>query len=334
MNLKLIAAIAVVMVFVAAFAVLSEGFQAWQKPRSTELRVAYLTYESVAPFLVAQDRGYFEQNGLNVTAIPYTNGAFATEDVLLGRADIAIGPAEYPVVAEALANRDVRVVGVFDKTDIMILVVRNDTGVRNISDLRGKRIGYTPGTMTAFTLDRYLSLHGLSQREIVPVVVDAGNVTESAATGRFDAVLTLQPYADQVRAAWNGSATMWHAQGGQPVFGLIITNGRWAERHPATVRNFLTSLDQGIQYTDTHTGESFTIVRDRIGLDPEYLPTFRDQNQFGLSLDRSLLAAMEDEARWMIAGNLTGAKTVPDFRPFLYTEGLAGIKPGSVNVMR
>ena len=332
MNRKIAAVIVFAIVLVAATAAFSLGFPIAQKPHAEELRVSYLNFESAAPFLIAEDRGFFTQDGLNVTAKSYTNGAFAVDDVLEGRADIAIGPGEYPVVADALRNGDIRVIGVFDKADIIFLVVRNWTGTGNVSDLRGKRIGYTPGTMTAFSLDRFLSVHGLPEREIEPVAVSAANMNDLAATGRIDAVVTLQPFVDQMRNTWGGNVTVLHVQGGQPVFGLVVANGTWAREHPETIRIFLASLDKGIQYVDTHQEESFLSVRGRIGLDPAYLEAFRQQNQFGLSLDRSLVAAMEDEARWMISNNLTDATEVPDFRQVMYTDGIQKVSPGGVNL--
>ena len=42
---------------------------------------------------------------------------------------------------------------------------------------------------------------------------------------------------------------------------------------------------------------------------------------------------MEDEARWMIANNLTEEKTVPDFRKFIDTKSLKEIKPGAVRII-
>jgi NitT/TauT family transport system substrate-binding protein len=52
-----------------------------------------------------------------------------------------------------------------------------------------------------------------------------------------------------------------------------------------------------------------------------------------VTLDQSLILAMEDEARWMIANNLTNATEVPDFRNYIYEEGLRAVRPGSVNII-
>ena len=42
---------------------------------------------------------------------------------------------------------------------------------------------------------------------------------------------------------------------------------------------------------------------------------------------------MEDEARWMIANNMTNATAVPDFRKYLDPGPLDSVKPGSVNII-
>ena len=56
------------------------------------------------------------------------------------------------------------------------------------------------------------------------------------------------------------------------------------------------------------------------------------RNDFSLSLDQSLVVAMENEARWMIKNRLTFETEVPDFLNYIYVEGLNSIKPGSVDI--
>jgi hypothetical protein len=43
---------------------------------------------------------------------------------------------------------------------------------------------------------------------------------------------------------------------------------------------------------------------------------------------------MDDEARWMIAQNMTNATGMPDFRNYIHTGGLDAVRPGSVNIIR
>ena len=56
--------------------------------------------------------------------------------------------------------------------------------------------------------------------------------------------------------------------------------------------------------------------------------------QFALSLDQSLITAMEDEARWMIKNKLTREETVPDFLKYIYEDPLKATKPEAVSMIR
>jgi NitT/TauT family transport system substrate-binding protein len=67
--------------------------------------------------------------------------------------------------------------------------------------------------------------------------------------------------------------------------------------------------------------------------DDHTLERFWQSTQLRLTLDQSLVLAMEDETRWMIANNLTNATAVPDFQKYIYTNGLERVIPGSVNII-
>jgi NitT/TauT family transport system substrate-binding protein len=56
------------------------------------------------------------------------------------------------------------------------------------------------------------------------------------------------------------------------------------------------------------------------------------KHHFSLSLDQSLLIAMNDEGRWMIINNLTTEKTLPYFQDYINTRGLVEVKPEAVNI--
>ena len=61
---------------------------------------------------------------------------------------------------------------------------------------------------------------------------------------------------------------------------------------------------------------------------------FGPSSQSSVSLDQSLIAAMEDEARWMIKNNLTREKQIPDFMNYIYVDGLKAVKPEAVKIIR
>ena len=73
--------------------------------------VAYSPFESLALFWVAQDQGYFRQNGLNITVHKYDSGALALGGVINDEADIAVGTTEFPLVIRTLNQENVKTIG-------------------------------------------------------------------------------------------------------------------------------------------------------------------------------------------------------------------------------
>ncbi len=57
-------------------------------------------------------------------------------------------------------------------------------------------------------------------------------------------------------------------------------------------------------------------------------------HQYSLTLDQSLITAMEDEGRWMIDNNLTNERQLPNFLDSVHEDGLKAIKPEAVNIIR
>jgi ABC-type nitrate/sulfonate/bicarbonate transport system substrate-binding protein len=335
MNKKVITVIIIIAVVLVGIGALY--FEATLEPSSEtsdSVIVAYSPFESGALFWIAKDQHYFEENGINLTLIKYDSGAASLDGVIKGEADIAVGVTEFPLVRKALQNERVRAIGNIDKGEFIYLVARKDR-IRNETDLKGMRVGTTAGTVAEFHLGRFLTLHGMTLQDItlVDVKTPAGWVND-VADGKIDAISTAQPYANAARDRLGTSATVWPLQSSQPLFALAVSSDDWITQHPDVASRFLRSLAQAEEYIHVHPAESRAIVQNQLDLDAGYMDTVWQQNQFSLTLDQSLVLAMEDEARWMIANNLTNATVVPDFRQYIYTDGLESVRPGSVNIIR
>ncbi len=297
------------------------------------ITVAYSPFEATALFWIAEDSGFFKDNGLNVTIRRYDSGAAALDGMANGDADIAVGTSEFPFVTKAFQNRQIRIMANIDKGDFIYIVGRKDRGIENVSDLKGKTIGTTRGTVAQFHLGRFLNLYGMSMQDITLVEVKTPEEWVNAVVnGDIDAVATAQPYANSAKDRLGTNAVFWQAQSNQPVNSLVISTDDWIAEHPELAGRFIKSLTRAEDYAHTHPDEARAIVQKRLNLSDAYIDTVWKQNRFSVSLDKSLIITMEDEGRWMIANNLTSAKTVPDYSAYIYTKGLREIKPEAVNI--
>jgi len=326
-------------VIIAAILIVAAGWYLAGPGKNTAgplepVTVAYSPFESSGLFLVAVDQHFFEQNGLNLTLYRSSSGAAALDDMLNGKADMAVSVSEYPLVSKVFQGTTARALASMDKAEYIYIVARKDRGIVNASDLKGKRIGTSTGSIAGFYLGRFLTLNGMGIGDVRTVnIATPGETADAVVDGDLDAAVLAQPYADQARDLLGANATSWPAQSSQPLFALVVSTEEWIAGHPDQASRFLRALAEAEAYTNAHPAGAGAIIQRELNFDPAYMDTVRQQNQFGLSLDQSLVLAMEDESRWMIANNLTNATAVPDFGKYIYPDALNAVKPGSVNVI-
>ena len=322
----------------AVFTALSSGFafscQGVSSGPMESITVAYSPFESTALFWVALDQQYFSRNGLKVTVQKYDSGAASLTGVLNGEADILVGLTEFPAVRAAFQKAPMAILGIADRGEFIYLIGRKDRNIDGVSDLKGKRVGVAFGTIAQFYLGRLVELNGLNLQDLTLVDLKTPEEWVNAVVdGDVDAVVNAQPDADTAKERLGDNAFFWPAQSGQFLNMLIVSTDGWVTDHPETVKKFLKSQLDAEDYLIRNPAAAKNIVQKSLNLDAGYMDTVWSQNQFSLSLDQSLIIAMEDEARWLIENNLTTEKSVPDFIDYIYTDALRAVKPHAVNII-
>ncbi len=282
---------------------------------------------------VADERRFFTNNGVRVVFKDYDTGLAAVTGLLKGEVGIALA-AEFVIVGKSLQKQDVLGLATIDKSMIYHIIARADRGIKTTADLKGKRIGVSRQTVTEFYLGRMLELNGIRIQQVTMVDTKTSDIAERLAGGDVDAVVTWEPHVTQIKQQMRNTVIIWPVQSGQLSYWNIVATEFWIKNHPELVNRFLRSLAQAEEYIIQNPAEAKAFLQKLLKLNDTYMATVWPLNQFSLSLDQSLIAAMEDEARWMIKNNLTTEKKVPDFVNHIYVDGLKAIKPEAVNIIR
>jgi len=299
------------------------------------MTVALAPFESLGLVYAAEDQGLFAANGLAVTYRQYDTGVAALDAVLKGEADIAVGTSEFPLVGKAFKHEPVSAIASIDRPDFIYLIGRKDHGVEKPGDLKGKRIGTVAGSIAQFYVGRFLELNDMAPEDITFVDLRTPDAWRAAiAEGDVDAVVLAQPEASLVRDSLGSNATFFSVQGSQPAYALAISKNEWIDNNPVRVSKFLSALADAEEFVAANPAATRVIIQERLDLDSGYMDLVWEQNSFGLSLDQSLITAMEDEARWMIRSKLTTETAVPDLGEYVDVDGLKAVKPGAVNIQR
>jgi ABC-type nitrate/sulfonate/bicarbonate transport system substrate-binding protein len=326
-----------VIILIIAIALSSFVYLNSQNPYSGKMesiKVAYSPFESLTLFWVAGNQNFFSQNGLNVTSLKYDTGSGALNGVLKGEADIVVGTTEFPFTNSILEGAKISTLGSISKSEFIYLVGRVDRGINQVSDLKGKTVGVAFGTIAQFYLGRFLDLNGMSFQDVTLVDLKTSDEWVNAvANGSIDAVATAQPTAELAKNGLGDNAVVMSIQSSQPLYAQAIATNEWITNHPELVVKFLRSLSQAEDFVINHPAEAKSILKNQLNLTDAYMVKAWNENDFSISLDQSLLLAMQDEAQWLISNHLTNATTVPNLIDYLYVDGLKSVKSGAVNII-
>lgn len=282
---------------------------------------------------LAQEQGYFKNNGLDVTLKVYASGQAAIDGMQHNEVQMATG-TEYAFAGNVLAGVDVRYFGTIGRFTGEFLVARNDRGIKDLTDLKGKTIGVPMKSRPQFALGRFLDLNKIDSSLLTLVNVSVDKSADALASGQVDAVATWQPYINRIKTRMGNSLVLWSIQNDQPSYNGMIGLGAWTTAHSDTVNRVLRALVQAQSYYEAHSDSTKTIIEKRLNLDANYIAEVWSDYQFQVSLDQPFIIALEDESRWLISNNLTSSKTVPDFLQYIYPDALKAVKPEVVNIIR
>lgn len=147
------------------------------------------TAQTIQPFFYQE----FMATGDTVTVFPFTNPADQKTALLAGSLDMT-GTTLVHAIQSAVRGQPVVVVAALCNK-CSALVVRKDGPVQSVADLKGRKIGYVPGTMHEILLRETLARNQLSaDTDVTLVRIDFFDMGTALAQGAIDAFLSGEPF--------------------------------------------------------------------------------------------------------------------------------------------
>ncbi len=287
--------------------------------------------EAGALVYVAEDKGYFEKNGLEVNIIDYGSGKAAAVALINGEADIATS-AGFVFVSNSFDYADLRVLGTVATAEVKELVARKDKGITTTDDLIGKKIGVTRRSGAEFLLGVFLTFNGISLQDIELVDLKPSEMMEAISNGDVDAVFTWDPNVFNIKEELGDNAISW--SGGQDFYFVLLTKEDWIENNPVAAERFIRAVLEAEDYIESNSEESKEFVADRFDYELDYIDYSWPKQEFVVVLEQAMLITFEDQARWAISENLTDKTDVPNYFNYIYFDALEEVKPEAVTMIR
>ena len=148
----------------------------------------WVPYGEHAPFYYGIQQGFYADEGIDLKIEP-GSGSGNTIKAVAGNQTM-FGWADTPPLLNAITTgMPVKSVGVFLQKGPSSVEFLADKGYRSIKDLKGKRVGGTPGDAMYATFPALLAANGMRLSDVTVVNMDAANKIAQLAEGQVDAIM-------------------------------------------------------------------------------------------------------------------------------------------------
>jgi NitT/TauT family transport system substrate-binding protein len=205
------------------------------------------------PLTVAERKGYFKDEGLDVEIPDFAGGAKALQALVGGSADMVSGAYEHTINMAAKKQPIKAVVLQMKYSSIALLMSRDKAAkYKGPRDLKGLKIGVTaPGSSTNMFVNNLLAKDGLKPTDVAIVGVGAGSGAVAAMEkGEIDAISNLDPVITQLESTgkFTTVADSRTEKGMQDIYGgdyhasVIYITEEYIKKYPNTVQAVVNAM--------------------------------------------------------------------------------------------
>jgi NitT/TauT family transport system substrate-binding protein len=211
------------------------------------------------PLTIAEQRGFFKDQGLTVEINDFGAGSKSLQALIGGSVDVVTGAYEHTIRMQA-KNQDIRAVLELGRFPGIVIGVRKSLAgeIKTVADLKGKKIGVTgPGSSTALTAQYALVKAGLKATDAAIIGIGGGaSAVAAMKKGEIDAISHLDPVISKLEA--DGDITILvdtrTEEGTKGLFGgtnpaaCLYLRDDFVEKNPVTTQRLVNALMQALTW--------------------------------------------------------------------------------------
>ncbi|MCL4139452.1 UNVERIFIED_CONTAM: hypothetical protein GTU68_032654 [Idotea baltica] len=208
------------------------------------------------PIIVADEKGYFADQGLEVEIIAPADPSDPPKLVAAGKADLAISyqPQLHLQIHEGLPL--VRV-GTLVSTPLNCLLVQADGPIKEMADFKGKKIGFSVAGVEEATLGAMFKPHGFGVDDVELINVN-WSLSPAVMSGQVDAVIGAYRNFELNQMEIEGveGRCFYPEEEGLPSYDELIYVANTDTLDKDMIKRFLAATELAVQYMVNHPEES------------------------------------------------------------------------------
>jgi len=280
-----------------------------------------------SPIFVAEAKGFWKEEGLEVEIKPFVNSRLALDALLGGSVNIAT-VIDYAVVLAAFQDQNVKIITTISTSEKHVnLLARKDRGILKPQDLAGKKIAMSSGTSGEYVLNRFLEINNISKLDVKIVSLNPPDMIAAIARGDVDAIITWQPHIYNAKNMLGNNAVLFSSKGlyNHP-FNVVVLEESLNIQKEAQ-KKLLIGLKKAEKFMKENRKESIEIVAKKLGMDSNDVESIWGDYSFKIGIEPSLVNSLENEGKWAKQAGIVKQETEePDYKSLVYDKYVRSLR--------
>ncbi len=235
-----------------AFAGISSAVFAQAAP--SPLKEIRIGYQKTGVLVIARQQAtlekHFADKGIQIKWVEFTSGPPLLEAMSVGSVDFGAVGDSPPIFAQAAGANIVYAAGQRITNGQGILMPQNSP-IRTIADLKGKRVGFTKGSSAHNIVVQTLEKAGLTYNDITPIYLTPPDAGPAFANGSIDAWAVWDPYFAIGEKKQNGRILI-NAHEVTKSNSFFIANKDFARDRSAALAEVIARLGEAAQWAEAN----------------------------------------------------------------------------------
>lgn len=313
----------------------------WLSPAGAQTAVTIGTAKDpnlAAQIVIAREKGYFKDAGLNATVKYFPSGGDLMAAVVGG--SVVIGSSgSTPTITLRARSYPIEILSqISDISGAQEIIVKKN--LKSLDDLYGKKIAIMRGTSSQALFNAFAQAYGFDDSKVELVNMDPVEMVTSFTRGAVDAVSLWEPFATHARKLGGGKLLVSGTrsmisgnEGERRIYGdhsVLFAKEVFIHDHPDTIKAVLTALVRANDFIKGSGKEANGILAKEFGLDAADMADVMAVNHYTLAIDGGMVADLNRVTHFLY--ELKRIRSQPKAIEWIDAEPLRAVQPRLVNI--
>ncbi|REB75785.1 sulfonate ABC transporter substrate-binding protein [Bacillus sp. 522_BSPC] len=252
---------------------------------SSNDKVFRIGYQKNGPLLILKELGTLEERleplGYKVEWYEFQAGPALLEALNTGSIDFGRSGDSPPIFAQASDSTLRYVAAGKSKFEGSGILVKNDSSIKTLADLKGKKVGFAKGSSSHYLLVNALEKAGLSYSDIEPAYLSPGDARIAFEKKEIDAWVVWDPFTADTQLQADATLLV-NGEGLTSDRDFFLASSNFLQEKEDIIKVVMEEVQKSCQWANNHPEDLTKMLSSILGIDEASMKMAVERRVYGV----------------------------------------------------